>query len=96
MARCAGCGEAFPCSDAKRLDISGRERAKHYVQIDVRVIAAGNLVQLFLNTASAKAWVHDNVDAPDYMWLGGDCVCVEHRYVEDIIAGMQDAGLEVA
>lgn len=29
--KCAGCGEAYPCSDSKRTDISGRERAKHYV-----------------------------------------------------------------
>lgn len=29
--KCAGCGESFPCSDSKRTDISGRERAKHYV-----------------------------------------------------------------
>ena len=31
VVRCAGCGEAWPCSDSKRRDISGRERAKHYV-----------------------------------------------------------------
>lgn len=30
-AKCAGCGQSFPCSDSKRTDISGRERAKHYV-----------------------------------------------------------------
>jgi hypothetical protein len=29
---CAGCGEAYPCSDANRTDISGRERAKHFVK----------------------------------------------------------------
>lgn len=27
--KCAGCGEIWPCSDSKRRDISGIERAKH-------------------------------------------------------------------
>lgn len=29
---CAGCGEEWPCSDSKRKDISGIERAKHHVK----------------------------------------------------------------
>jgi hypothetical protein len=62
---------------------------------DVRIIGAGNLVQLFLNTPEAHAWVKENVDAPDYLWLGNDSFCVEPRYVNDIVAGMIDAGLEV-
>jgi hypothetical protein len=32
---CAGCGEKYPCSDSKRKDISGRERAKHFVDPEV-------------------------------------------------------------
>lgn len=29
--RCNGCGEQWPCSDSKRTDISGVERAKHFI-----------------------------------------------------------------
>lgn len=27
--KCAGCGETYPCTTARRTDVSGRERAKH-------------------------------------------------------------------
>ena len=30
--KCAGCGERWPCSDSKRTDIKGGERAKHFIQ----------------------------------------------------------------
>lgn len=63
--------------------------------MDVRVTGRGqSLVQLHMLSQAARAWVEEKVDAEPYMFLG-DAVCVEHRYVDDIISGMLDAGLVV-
>ena len=43
-------------------------------------------------TDQAKAWVREHVQYESYQQMGR-CICVEHRYIEPIVAGMQADGL---
>lgn len=62
---------------------------------DVLVMRDGTLFLLTLESEAAHAWVRENVDVPDYMWLGTSMVAVESSYAGDIVAGMAADGLEV-
>lgn len=42
---------------------------------------------------AALAWLQENVTAESWQWLGGALV-IEHRYIDDILAGIADAGLQ--
>lgn len=42
----------------------------------------------------AKDWIRENVDVTEAQWHG-DCLVVEHRYLPDIVQGIQDDGLSV-
>lgn len=54
---CAGCGETYPCSDSKRKDISGAERAKHYVKKAELAKSTNPVIaaRMAANKAKAKA-----------------------------------------
>lgn len=43
-------------------------------------------------TAEASEWLH--ATAPDAQWLGNS-LAVEHRYITDVIAAIQDAGFVI-
>lgn len=61
---------------------------------DALVSGGGSIYQLTPLSEAAKAWISENVQAEGFMWMGSS-LCVEHRYIADIVQGMQDAGLEV-
>lgn len=44
-------------------------------------------------TAEARAWIEENV-SDERTWFGHALVC-EHRYLEDLITGMEESGLRV-
>lgn len=60
---------------------------------DAVVEGHGTLYTVRPLTDAAKQWIDENVSS-DGMWFG-NALCVEHRYVADIVAGMEDAGLIV-
>lgn len=55
---CAGCGEEWPCSDCNRTDISGTERAKHYVQMEAHQV--GEQTWFTVNIAIGNAAFDDD------------------------------------
>lgn len=58
---------------------------------DFRVTGVGGSVVLVeLLSATARAWVEENVQEP--MWLGG-FLAVEARYVAPLVEGMAESGL---
>jgi hypothetical protein len=65
------------------------------VEPDVSVANHGSIFMIQPITQAAKEWVDENVPLEDYQWLGSSFSC-EHRYVEDLVAGMQGDGLVVA
>lgn len=61
---------------------------------DIRVRNEGSIIMLDPLTDDAKIWIDENVQVEAYQVFGGS-VAVEHRYVDAIIEGAQDAGLVV-
>jgi len=60
--------------------------------VDVTVTGGGYMVSP--QSTAAREWVDTNVEVPDWSWMGGSFP-VGHRYIEDLVEGMQDAGLRV-
>lgn len=44
-------------------------------------------------TEDAKAWIHEHLPCEDWQMMG-NAHAVEWRYLDDILAGMADAGLQ--
>lgn len=61
---------------------------------DVLVSDQGSIVVLQPMNGDARDWIDCMVQHEPYNWLGGG-LCVEHRYADAIIDGMQDDGLIV-
>lgn len=59
---------------------------------DVRVRNRGSIYLVELLSDTATQWVTDNVSDP--IWFGR-ALAVEHRYIRDLVASMQNDGLEV-
>jgi len=62
--------------------------------IDFEVENCGTLFLLRPQTQIAEAWVNDNL--PEDAQRFGYAVVVEHRYIGDIVQGIQNDGLTVA
>ena len=62
--------------------------------VDVNVSHSGSIFVFDLNTEAAESWVHENVHAESWQWLGGR-LCVDHAFAYALVQGMQDAGLVV-
>lgn len=62
---------------------------------DVRLSDHGSIIVLTPDSDEARAWCEEHLpnDAPRW---GAHGYAVEPRYVGDIVAGMEDAGLEVS
>ena len=63
-------------------------------QADVYVEVHGSLCMVIPLSDSSRQWVQQNVLTESWQWLGSS-FCVEHRYIEHLIEGMQEAGLRV-
>jgi hypothetical protein len=60
---------------------------------DVTLTGGGSVYLLILHTAIAREWVDAHVSS-DRQMLGA-ALAVEHRFVGDILEGMQQDGLSV-
>ncbi len=56
--------------------------------------AGSTLGQLTPENDSAKSWLDDNVQSEPYQWLGKS-LCIEPRYIENLMAGIEDAGYTI-
>jgi hypothetical protein len=63
------------------------------VRQDIRVEHHSTLVLLWPLTRAADDWLHAHAGESAQWWA--DALVVEPRYVEDIVAGAREAGLEV-
>jgi hypothetical protein len=62
--------------------------------VDFTVQNEGTIFLLYAQTDAARAWVNEHLPADRQTW-GGNGTVVEHRYIADIVAGIQRDGLEV-
>lgn len=78
--------------------ISIRQRTEITVETVVDVTVSnhgGSIVMFYPRTQAAEQWIEDNVQLESWQWLGLQ-FGVDPRYAGDLVAGMRDAGLEVA
>ena len=60
---------------------------------DVTTVNHGSVAFVEPRTQRAKDWIAEHVTGEQTWWCGG--LVVEPRYLEDLTAGMRDAGLTV-
>lgn len=65
------------------------------MDIDIIVADFGSLVRLTPLSDAGSNWINANVYVEGWQWLGGG-LCVERRFVPDLISGMNDDGLVVS
>ena len=65
-----------------------------HAQHDFIVSNHGSIYLLEPLTEAGRQWSDDHL--PDDAQMFGNAVVVEHRYIEDIVLGIQDDGLTVA
>jgi hypothetical protein len=61
---------------------------------DISIENHGTIFLFRLNTPAAAEWVSQNVQEDAQFF--GDALAVEHRYAQDLAAGMQADGLVLA
>ncbi len=61
---------------------------------DISIENHGTIFLFRLNTPAAAEWVSENVQSDAQFF--GDALVVEHRYAQDLAAGMSEAGLVLA
>ena len=61
-------------------------------QADVYVENHGSLFMVTPLSDSSRQWVQENVATESWQWLGSS-FSVEHRYMQNLVSGMQEAGL---
>jgi hypothetical protein len=65
----------------------------HRVQADFGVNNQGSIFLLRSYTDAARDWIDENIGGFAQWWCGA--LVVEHRYIESILAGIEDAFLTV-
>lgn len=59
---------------------------------DFRVTNGGSMFLVHPLTQECRDWLDENVQAESWQWLG-NALAVEHRFIEDLVEGMQNDGL---
>lgn len=67
---------------------------RNLVQADFFVHNEGTICMFHPFSEGAKAWTKEMVQLEPYQWMG-HAFAVEHRFVEDLLQGIQDAGFSV-
>ena len=61
---------------------------------DVSLRDEGSLILFSPRTPEAFAWTQENVEVPNWAWLGNS-FAVSHGYADALVAGYQEAGFTV-
>ena len=62
--------------------------------MDVKISNHGSIIMVAPITEAARAWVDENLVLEGWQWLGAGFAC-EPRYLDTLVEGMTEAGLEV-
>lgn len=74
---------------------SGSSPTKSVPSADFLLENHGSILLLRPQTVSARIWVDDHIGKDNGFQPYYPTVVVEHRYISDIIAGIQDDGLAI-
>ena len=61
---------------------------------DICIDHCGSIVMVTPMTAAGRDWIDENVASEDWQWMGLS-LAVDVRYAENLVEGMQEAGLTV-
>lgn len=61
------------------------------METDITIESAGNVFLVSPLTDAAKCWIKENVTGKVIYF--GKSIVVEHRYIDDLLQGMQEGGL---
>jgi hypothetical protein len=64
--------------------------------VDFRIESHGSVLLLIPQTTSARLWVEENIGRENGLQPYWPIVCIEHRFISDIVAGIENDGLVVA
>ena len=62
---------------------------------DVTVTDHGTIVAFTFNSDAAKQFADEQIQAESWQYFYFDTLCVDARYAEDLVTGMQNDGLTV-
>ncbi|KKL57996.1 hypothetical protein LCGC14_2229820 [marine sediment metagenome] len=62
---------------------------------DVTVTNYGSIAHITPHTDAAVTWVEENIGQDNGYQPHWPVVLIEHRFIQDIVDGMREAGLEV-
>lgn len=68
--------------------------AKNTAEADVEIDDCGGIVRITPQTDAGNEWIDENVQSEGWQWMGNS-LCVDHRFADNLISGMQGHGLEV-
>ena len=71
-----------------------QKKPESIITPDVQVGGGGTIYTVRPLTDAGRAWIEANVQSEDWQWLGS-ALCVEHRYIANLIEGMKADGLIV-
>lgn len=80
-------------SKTVKLKGSGQGHRQPQALVDVTITCHGSLFLFHVHTVPAEQWIEENVSG-EQSWLGS-ALAVEHRYAEELAAGMVAEGLKV-
>lgn len=63
--------------------------------MDIRIANEGSVFVFTICSEAGRAWVEENVYLESWQWLGNRSFAVDHRYADQLAAGMEEAGLNV-
>lgn len=61
---------------------------------DFNVNDCGSIVQITPMTEQASEWVDENVHTEAWQWLGAS-LCVDHRFADELLDGIDLAGFTI-
>lgn len=73
-------------------EVAMAKRRKPCPNIDFKVSNNGSTISFLLFSEAAKDWVVENVQLEAWQWMGTSTFIIDHRYADQLIAGMEDAG----
>lgn len=59
---------------------------------DIDINDQGSIVMFTPRTDAGREWMDENVESEPWQWMGPS-LCVDHRPAQDLVEGMQEAGL---
>ena len=62
--------------------------------MDIKIDNEGSIIVITPLTSEARIWIDENCNIESWQWIG-ESLAIDHRFAENIILGLADAGFNV-